>query len=185
MNRPVANHDPAHWQGRSDEARLEASQATDREVKTALLEIALGYEAIGTDRRQASTLEKRAPHQSERRPFAPPEASGRLPLRTPRRTGLARLRFRWFQWRRNHAAALCRLRPTSLKNSCVRDDNNSGLRAKRTSGDLSCAELKDRTSAQNLLEFGFHTDQHEVFFGRRLWVASKLNDTLQLFSWRI
>jgi hypothetical protein len=46
MNRPIPTHDPAHWQSRADEARLEASQATDRETKTVLLEIALAYERL-------------------------------------------------------------------------------------------------------------------------------------------
>lgn len=46
MNRPVAIHDPAHWQGRADEARLKATQATDPEVKSVLLEIALAYERL-------------------------------------------------------------------------------------------------------------------------------------------
>jgi hypothetical protein len=46
MNRPMRTHDPAHWQGRADEARLEASQTTDPEVKTVLLEIALAYERL-------------------------------------------------------------------------------------------------------------------------------------------
>jgi len=44
MNRPI--HDPAHWQGRADEARLTAARATDPEVKTALMEIALAYERL-------------------------------------------------------------------------------------------------------------------------------------------
>jgi hypothetical protein len=39
-------HDPGYWQGRADEARLEASQATDPEVKTVLLEIALACERL-------------------------------------------------------------------------------------------------------------------------------------------
>jgi hypothetical protein len=44
MNRRT--HDPAHWQGRADEARLSAAQATDPEVKRALLGIALAYERL-------------------------------------------------------------------------------------------------------------------------------------------
>jgi hypothetical protein len=46
MNQPIPTHDLAHWQGRADEARLKASQATDPEVKTVLLEIALAYERL-------------------------------------------------------------------------------------------------------------------------------------------
>jgi hypothetical protein len=46
MNRPIPTHDAAHWRGRADEARLEASQTTDPEIKTALLEIALAYERL-------------------------------------------------------------------------------------------------------------------------------------------
>ena len=46
MNRSSAAQDDAHWQRRADEARLKASQATDPEVKTVLLEIALTYERL-------------------------------------------------------------------------------------------------------------------------------------------
>jgi hypothetical protein len=46
MNRPTPTHDAAHWQRRADEARLEASQTTDPEVKTVLLEVALAYERL-------------------------------------------------------------------------------------------------------------------------------------------
>jgi hypothetical protein len=46
MNQPIPTHDLVYWQGRADEARLEASQATDPEVKTVLLEIALACERL-------------------------------------------------------------------------------------------------------------------------------------------
>jgi hypothetical protein len=46
MNRPIPTHAPTHWRARADEARLEASQTTDPEVKTVLLEIALAYERL-------------------------------------------------------------------------------------------------------------------------------------------
>jgi hypothetical protein len=44
--RPIPTQDPAHWQGRTDEARLQAPQANDPEIKTALLDIALACERL-------------------------------------------------------------------------------------------------------------------------------------------
>ena len=46
MNRAIPTHDPVRRQRRADGARLEASQATDPEIKTVLLEIALAYERL-------------------------------------------------------------------------------------------------------------------------------------------
>ena len=46
MNRAIPTHDPVRRQRRADGARLEASQATDPEIKTVLLEIALACERL-------------------------------------------------------------------------------------------------------------------------------------------
>jgi len=46
MTRSIQSHDPTHWRARADEARLQASQATDPKVKAVLLEIALAYERV-------------------------------------------------------------------------------------------------------------------------------------------
>ena len=46
MTQTSPTHDAPHWRGRAEEARRSAAEATDPEVRAALMEIARAYDRL-------------------------------------------------------------------------------------------------------------------------------------------